>query len=417
MAIVRGSISRALLKYPDLDLGSTRLIGWGAGQAFRDYYPYVNLPLEYTICPITGHQGASIHGVSVRPPDALLAEPRDKVLIVVMAAHYALIMHQISHQFGDIRVVNGWELSPNRVEIDEVCELNSLLSGLAFTKRSSEIERLGIFTQGPIFDYTPLALAQNRLQHPTAYHCLVTWDHQPNHLLEKCAPWVDRIITLPQPENLGNGHSNAILRSARAGAECMAERGVRYAVRCRSDAVIIGSVNKAISRMFGDGGKNKGKIGICLGASLKHIPFHFSDKYMIARTEDMLELWSLDEDPRTQAEVSATVRDSDHFLNLHKGCWESRLWSSFAAKRGFATNDLSDSYRFAHSSLVPLEPDASMLSLKHLPMFNIQLDKGYQIDTEWWSNMQDDIDGTVEHAKLISNLNVTVSEYWRSKVG
>ena len=415
MAIVRGSISRALVNYPDLDITSTRLIGWGAGQWFTDYYQYFNIPIEYTICPRIGTQGVSIHGISVKPPDVLLTESRDDILIVVMAAHSPEIMQQISRDYGNFRVVTAWNFSPDTVEIDEVCELNSALSGISFAKRSAEIERLGIFTQGPIFDCTPLALARNRLQYPTAYHCFVTWDHQPKHLIEKCAPWVDRIITLPQPENLGMGHRNAMLRSARAGAECMAQRGVRYAVRCRSNAVITGSVGKAIWRMFGDGQKNIGKVGIYLGASWKHMPFMFSDMYMIARTEDMLELWSLAEYLRTSADVP--VLQSDHFLELRKVTTESMLWSNFAAKRGFATNDLSDSYRFAHSNLLPLEPDVSMLSLKHMPLFNLKLDRGYSPDKDWWANMQSDIEGAVEHAKAISELNMTVGDFWQAKIG
>ena len=53
MSIVTGTLLRARLKYPDLDLSKVRLVGWGAGQFFQDFYPCVSeyLNLQYTICP------------------------------------------------------------------------------------------------------------------------------------------------------------------------------------------------------------------------------------------------------------------------------------------------------------------------------------------------------------------------------
>ena len=39
MALATGSIARASIKYPGLDPAKTKLIGWGAGQFFRDFYP------------------------------------------------------------------------------------------------------------------------------------------------------------------------------------------------------------------------------------------------------------------------------------------------------------------------------------------------------------------------------------------
>ena len=56
-------------------------------------------------------------------------------------------------------------------------------------------------------------------------------------------------------------------------------------------------VHQALNGLFSHG-RNAGKIAVSLGASWQYMPFHFSEKAMIARTEDMLALWSLPEDPR-----------------------------------------------------------------------------------------------------------------------
>ncbi|MGV8664355.1 hypothetical protein ACV357_35725, partial [Pseudomonas aeruginosa] len=67
---------RARLKYPDLDLSKVRLVGWGAGQFFQDFYTCVSeyLNLQSTICPYPANQGKRIRGGQVRAPAALEQE-------------------------------------------------------------------------------------------------------------------------------------------------------------------------------------------------------------------------------------------------------------------------------------------------------------------------------------------------------
>lgn len=415
MAKIRGAISRALLLYPDLDLRHTRLIGWGAGQWFRDYFPLINLPIEYTVCPNVENQGKVIHGINVESPERLKQESTSNVLVVIIASHAPEIMNQIRDGCGPYRTVRAIDFRDNYPEIDEFKRFSEIFNELTFVRKPIDRADLGIFTQGPIFPYTPLTLAYQRLRNPSAYSCFVTWDHQSPEQIAACVPWVDSVLTIRQPENLGLGNRNAILRSSRVGAEHLANEGIKYAVRCRSDAVINGSIYSALHEMYDDGTKNTGRIGVYLGASWKNIPFHFSDKFMIAQTKDMVELWSLSEDNR-QADMFDFANE-DHFLSLRNVSWESHLWANYANRMGYATKDLADSYRFAHAKLIPLEPKVDMLSIKHIPLFNISFDNSYIPTSKWWKEMQGNLDSALIEANEISSMNLTVRDFMQGKVG
>lgn len=422
MAQVRGGIERALLKYPDLDLSTVRLIGWGAGQVFTDYYPLLGLPVEYTVCPFTHAEGKYIHGVPVRSPEHLMKEPHDQVLVVIFSGAAPEIMQQIHSGCGDYRVVcavdHGYGACPTLAEVQELAPLVN--GGLSFDKpRLDKRPKLGIFMQGPAFDFTPLGLAHTRMKYPAAHLGFVTWNNQDPQKIERCRPWVDEIILLDPPVKKVGGYVNHITRSCMAGAQHMLDQGVEYVVRMRSDAILTGSIYQALDRLYADGEKNSGKIGIFLGASWTYIPFHFSDKFMVARAHDMKELWSLPElEDRPEDEAPTVTLVSDHhFLELRRLSFESRLWGHYATRHGYPVETLEHAYKFARDRLIPLEPDLSMFSLKHLPLFNLKLINRLTPSIEWWEEMNTDWEGTVSHLNSLGHSHWTARDFMRNKVG
>lgn len=411
------------MKYGDLDLSSVRLIGWGAGQAFRDYFPHTGLKLEYTICPRVENQGTTIHGVLVRPPEVLLQEdPRD-VLVVVFSAYAPEIMNEIRNVWGNHRTVRAVEFGDDLGVTEELRAFQSMVrSGMRLERPPlAQAPELGVFMQGPITEFTLLALAYQRMRYPAAYFALVTWTTEDPALVDACRPWVDRLEQIEPPPPNGYDTRNYIIRSCKVGSKLLVEAGVRYAVRLRSDAVLVGSVYRTLERMFGNGEKNPGKLGVLLQASWAYVPFHFSDKLMIGRAEDVAALWDLPEDPRGADEFPVSLSDptflSMPFVDFRKVSFEALVWGSYARRLGYAADTLEDAYRFARDKLIELDTDTWMFSIKHVPLFNLKLQPMLTPSVGFWHEMQRDFDGTMEHIRSVSGSGMTMADFFARRPG
>jgi len=422
MAKITGSLDRALLRYPDSNLSKFKLIGWGGGQFFRDYYPIIKdkINLEYTICPLPENQGLKIHGIDVRSPSVLHSENHHNTLILVFAGHVSEVMSQISYgEFKRFRVMWALNFDIKRSPlIDELQEQRELLAlGMKLKKPSRKNTKFGIFYQGLAFNFTPQVLAWNRLKYPAAYHCMATWNHQPKKILDQCRPWLDKLILIPEPDgNKGIKNLNYVIRSARHGIEHLSEMNIDFSIRCRSDNIIIGdSINHATEELFG-GGRNKGKIAIDLLAGWQYIPFHFSEKLMLARTEDMLQLWSVPEDERTGAQLPPSNPDG-HFQQLANRTAEAFIWKNYAKELGFPTDSLKDSYSFARLKLEAINPYLQWFSFKFIPVFSILRDTRMNFSEERWNEILHDIETSNEVAEDISRLDMTERDFWQRKIG
>ena len=49
MALISGGLDRLKIKYPDLDIDKMKIIGWGAGQWFRDYFKMLNISIKISV--------------------------------------------------------------------------------------------------------------------------------------------------------------------------------------------------------------------------------------------------------------------------------------------------------------------------------------------------------------------------------
>lgn len=424
MGYARGGISRALLKYPELDLSRTRLVGWGAGQAFRDYFPSTGLRLDYTVCPRAENHGTVLHGVPVRPTEALRDESPDDVLVVVFSAYAPEIMNEIRDRFGPYRTVRAVDFADNASQIAELEALAAALrDGLTLHKPpAGATPEVGMFVQGPLAPFTPLSLAFSRMRYPGMHLAVVTWTGEDPGLVEQCRAWCDELVQIDPPPPNGYDTRNYIARSCRTGANLLARAGVRYAIRARSDAVLFGSPYATLDRMFGDGSRGAGRIGVFLAASWAYVPFHFSDKLMIGRTEDIAALWSLPEDPRGKADFPPPgLTDprllAQNFLDYRLISWESYLWSHHARRLGYAADTLEDAYRFARDRLLEVDSDTAMFSIKHVPMFNLKLRPMLEPSLEWWKEMNSDFEGTLDHLRRVSASGATLQDFFAKRVG
>lgn len=418
MSISTGSILRATQKYPNLKIEDVVLIGWGAGQFFRDYYPLISaeISLEFTLCPNEENHGKEIHGIKVYSPEKLnfISYP---ILIVIFSSASALIMNQIRDQFGDIPTVKALELNSNEALSYQIDGFFNAYETLSFQQKKKFDYKNGIFVQGLIYEYTPQILAWNKMHNPDAFQCMVTWNNQPTELIEKCLPWLDHIELIEEPVNLGPLFFNAILRACRIGAECLSKKGIEYAIRTRSDQVLVGSVHGILNKYFYNNRNNK-KIGISLNYNWQNMPFMFSDRIMIGKTDVLLDAWSMDEFTHNSYWDDFFIKNKDNdFLSLREMIPETLFWTCVARRLGYKVETLRDSFNFAKDRLVIIEPEISVRSIKWTYLFDVKYDNSISFNVESWDRIFHNMDEALSRANAIECRKFTVNDFLSNKIG
>lgn len=419
MSVSIGGLYRALQKYPHLDIENLRLIGWGAGQFFNDYYPLINneLKIEFTVCPLESNQGKSMHGVEIKSPDSLYSIKENK-LIIIFSNHATLIMNQIRDQYGNIPAISALELNGDIALSRKIDGFWRASEGIVFSQRICAEEcEIGIFVQGLIEEYTPQVLAWNKLHNPDVFQCMVTWDHQSKERIELCLPWLDHIELVKEPKNLGPFFFNAILKSCKIGAKAICDRGIKYAVRTRSDQILVGSVHSVIEKYFSRN-KNFGKVAIALGFNWQHFPFMFSDRLMVGHADTLLQAWSID-----------AFEQETQWINFYKNTLNSNwgelrdkvpevlFWTQVAKNFGYESNTLTDSYNFAKERLLIADPELTVRSIKLTYLFDVKYDNSLSFHHESWNRLLTNFDDAIERASAIQTGNHKVSDFLGKKIG
>lgn len=341
MAVCLGSLGRVKLKYPKIDMDNIKVIAWGAGQWFHDYYPIIDIPVSYTICPLNAGDGKTIHNVPVVSPDILKDEFPERCLIIIFSASSNEITNQI-RAFGNFPCIPA--LNFGRSNLNAIESLAAFKRSFDFkyiNKIKNKRKDLGFFYQGPIFPYTELALAYQRFFYPEFHHIFVTDKGQNSKLINRCKKWVDELIEMDVPENTGFLNRNSMIQTAYAGVKRLKELNVDISVRVRSGNIIYGDFFKFLNDSYF--AIKKQKIGFYMGWSWKNIPFHISDAFMIGKTDVIEQLWALPLDPRLPNDFPNLffTNQLDHFSILTNSN-ECYLWSHFAKSKGYRTDTLNN---------------------------------------------------------------------------
>jgi len=416
MKRITGSLERASFKYPNIDLSKVKLIGWGAGNTFRDYFPFTKLNLAYTVCPYTENQGSLIHGVEVKSPDSLLTEDLENCLIVVFSAHIGPIAEHIS-TLGKFRFFNA--IGHSDIESD-LHYLNyfdkNIFNKKVALSQDSNIKNgpytFGIFCQGPITSETPLCLAFNRWRYPDVYICYVTANDQPRDLIDLCRNYVDVLIEYEKPENFSRHNRNAQIRSAKIGVKHLSDLKIPYSLRLRSCDIVFGSFLDALALL-----DHKHSDSIAITHGIKHVPFLLTDQFMFSRTENLVRFWECSEDQRLPNHPDFTsLTLDDHFLKFQNFAPECYLWKNYAHQLKFDNVNLVDSYKFTKERILLLGSTLGAISLKYLPMFTIRTDPGIWIDQKFWDDLHLSTYQKLLDAEEISNSPYTLKEWWSGRV-
>jgi hypothetical protein len=276
----------------------------------------------------------------------------------------------------------------------------------------------GFFYQGPINSYTEICLKYQRIKFPTDYHCLVTYTNQNQSLISKCAQWVDDVIQVEDPINPGLMNRNRMIRTSSIGAHAVHRKKCEYTIRVRTGNIVIGDLSSFIFDIYRSNQSNQNKVCFFMGQSWRNIPFHIADTFMVARSHEMIRLWDVQEDSRTVHSTDFTkVTDASHFTELYKLTNEVYLWTNYANKLGYTSYNLRDYYEFMTDNLIPLEPKLSTISLKHIPLVNLDYDNGFSPDVSWWKSLKFNFENEYQRAMSRQLSHHTIQDFWSAKIG
>ena len=284
-------------------------------------------------------------------------------------------------------------------------------------KKLSFEARTGIFVQGKIEESTPQVLAWNKYQNPSIPVVFATWSNQDKSLIEACKPWVDELLLIEPPENTGIRYFNSILRGCRAGLRYLHNNNVEISVRCRSDMLIIGSIEETAEVLFGRMEKHE-KIAISHSHTLRHIPFFFGEKHMMGSTKNLFDLWSMNETKGSSTDWAVDpLPDMDrHFLTYRDIAPECALWTKYAESKKYGTKTLVDSNKFARENLMPLDPLLKFVSIKWMPLTNGGLQNGLDYNLEIWRELIEKPSSYDRSSEAIEKSSNTLGEFLGKKI-
>ena len=438
-----GGLERAKIIWPTIDLENVKLIGWGAGSQFKQFFPTVNLTLAYTICPLPENEGKVIHGVKVRSPKALESEDPEKVLIVIFSSFWAIIFYEI-RKIGKFHAVRGFTLEPQSAYVTKINEISRIIQDTSLELKNPVRSNYAIVMQGPTYAFTPSCLAYNRFLHPTATIILSTWKDQDPSLMQESRRWADIVLESDIPNYMGTYNRNAMIRSSLKGIEEAARLGFKYVIKSRSDHLITGETSEAIDYFarYESFQVREGQLAVQLCTSWKCVPFHLSDQLMCGRTEHMLTFWSCEEDSRVL----------DDRIFLHTGSYkefpvysnESYLHMNYAREVGHPSTTLKDYFNFIKKYIYPIDPYVSNFSLKWLSLFDLFTDPSTRVNAvelasikgseqrspnpqapiyslspnwEWWEKIRYNQKFLLSEAERISLLECSSQDFRRGVIG
>ncbi len=138
---------------------------------------------------------------------------------------------------------------------------------------------------------------------------------------------------------------------------------------------------------------------------------------MVAHTSDLLKLWSMPEDIRGTDDPCYKIPGEANFLELRRAVPECLLWSRYAGELGYRNVTLEDSQDFMRARLLPLEPELHWSSLKFVPLFHVSAQRNHLYSLAQWNQIYENSESAQERARAVQRLDMSVNEFWLSKIG
>ncbi|OFW24867.1 MAG: hypothetical protein A3H27_18930 [Acidobacteria bacterium RIFCSPLOWO2_02_FULL_59_13] len=421
-------LGRATIRYPDLDPGNCKLVGWGAGAQFRRYYPLLGIDLDYTICIFEQNIGNTVCGVPVFAPNRLLQEDPKSTLVVIFSNWWFDVLRQVD-ALGKYRAIRAF----SETNLQDMPGKIFRRRDSGNNSRSSGRKAVGLLVQGPLHPGTSRTILElNRSNLPDLPIVLSTWQGTGSDLIEECEPYVDHVIRSPIPSRPGKW--NALLQKAStlAGLEYFRKIGIEYAVKSRTDQALAGTFNLDNVLQILDeqpfGGGSAGVRSRILFDGLTHgswrfIPFQVTDQLQIGTVPDLIKLWRFED--RIALEEAPTFDISESFVNYALLTVESTILRSFLARIGFAPQLSVASSWEALIRLLGIIPDRelSLLSWKAIALYDVieksLIDPGDRdatplmanADYDWWLDLKARPNDHLEYARRIMERRYSIHDF------
>lgn len=425
-------LHRARLRYPDIDLERCRLIGWGAGGVFARIYPRLGIKLDYTVCIWNANIGKTVCGVEVHAADRLRDEDPAEVLVVVFSTVWYDCMRQLG-AYGRFRVVRAHDEHPPGHDTQGL--LRAFFNAPPVrAPRHMEVASIGILVQGPVLPHiTARVLADSHRRFPFARRVLSTWEGTPPELIAECEPYVDEVVQSPVPACAGAFNTVVQRDSTLAGLAALADQGVRYAFKTRTDQSILGAGN--LDRLLTllrlpVGGEDRGRrerIAFCGLASFRFIPFHLTDQLQFGRVDDLLEFWDARDDSLLGSVVSELSQPAN---SLAMYAPEPKIVRCYLRRIGVPHDVSVESYWqvVADRFMFMPERDFHVLNWKAVPLFDIAVERGpgaaeqeeqANLMTTWFcadlTQLIADRASAGRVARAVDRLGLTVHDYYHCR--
>lgn len=288
-------MERSLILDPTVALRNLKLIGWGAGRDFSEFFPRHGFDLAYTIDIFPENVGRRIHGIEVRSSDALRAEDPRNCLILIYSTAWFEILRQL-RAIGPFRAVRSHGepgiASKAREIIHRGRSIETRLQGVRKSR--------AILLQGPLHEgITEAALRNYAVSDPDSLLIVSTWVGEDCESISRLAD----IVLLNEAPEFGGDHSrNLQIRSTMAGLAAAKRMGIERVAKTRTDSVLasdgaLAVLDRALDTWPVSGplqGAMRNRIAVLANASWRYVPYHYSDQVMYGDTDDLINYWSSD---------------------------------------------------------------------------------------------------------------------------
>lgn len=177
-------------------------------------------------------------------------------------------------------------------------------------ERLNQMHNFAIILQGPIClkdNMTANTVLFYRKVYPTAKLIISTWDDESQDELSKLAELGAIVVTSERPNNCGFCNVNLQLTSSLAGVKKAKELGCEFAVKTRTDQrickpFIFDFMISSVELFPGQPGQEGRICTLDRGISGMFVPYHCSDFLYLGYTEDLIKLFSVSFDKRSNSE-------------------------------------------------------------------------------------------------------------------
>lgn len=324
--------------YDRIALGRVGLVGWGAGGSFKTAYSACPLRLAYLVDSDPAKWGTRVWGIEVRPPAALAAEdPRAVVVVIYSAFLFGGEILVALDALGPFPAL--WPYAPHLAGRF----VQALRQGIdpSLSRKPPARSRSGVLVQGPLIEgVTETVLRYHASRAPNDHLVLSTWAGTAPALLDRVAPWCDRVVLNDPPPVPGPQNRNLQLVTTAAGLDALSEAGVEKALKTRTDTLAAaadilerGAALQAAHPVRFPGTANR--LVISERFTFRYLPYTMSDIVMFGDVADLRAYWSAPFDGRSFSPYTSDWRATSYrAFSQARGTPEIHYLTSFCRRQG-----------------------------------------------------------------------------------